>query len=57
MEVAAAHRAELLTESSNTKRGHGWKLQLLINEQYNERTANREQCNSNKLTWKPQLRL
>jgi hypothetical protein len=31
-------------------------LQLLINEQYNEITADREQYNTNKLAWKPQLR-
>ncbi len=30
--------------------------ELLIDEQYNERTANREQYNTNKLAWKPQLR-
>jgi hypothetical protein len=33
-----------------------WKSQLLIDEQSNERTANREQYNTNKLAWKPQLR-
>jgi hypothetical protein len=30
--------------------------QLLIDEQYKERTANREQYNTNELAWKPQLR-
>jgi hypothetical protein len=28
-------------------------LQLLIDEQYNERTANRKQYNTNELAWKP----
>jgi hypothetical protein len=30
--------------------------QLLIDEQYKERTAHREQYNTNELAWKPQLR-
>jgi hypothetical protein len=30
--------------------------QLLIDEQYKERTANREQYNTNELAWKPQLK-
>jgi hypothetical protein len=33
-----------------------WESQLLIDGQYNERTANREQYNTNELAWKPQLR-
>jgi hypothetical protein len=34
----------------------GMESQLLINEQYKERTANCEKYNTNELAWKPQLR-